>query len=159
MKYHVYVETSVISYLTGRQSRDLIVAAHQEITRQWWQGRSNALELFVSDIVMEEARQGDPDAALTRLEGMSTLPVLLTDDRAVAVSRKLVLAEIVPYAAVADALHIAVAATNGMDYLLTWNCRHLANALMRNRIVMFIESEGYACPVICTPEELQESQA
>jgi len=158
MIYSVYVETSVISYLTGRPSRDLVVAAHQAITRQWWEERSGVFELFVSDITMEEAGQGAPDAASARLAVMGALPVLSTDEAAASVARRLVSAGLVPRTAVADALHIGVATTHGMDYLLTWNCKHLANALMRNRVVAFIESEGYACPVICTPEELQETQ-
>lgn len=158
MKYQVYVETSVISYLTGRPSRDLVVAAHQTITRQWWEERSDVFELFISDITLEEAGQGAPEAASARLAVMGAFPVLSTDEAAASIARRLVSAGLVPQAAVADALHIGTATTHGMDYLLTWNCRHLANALMRNRIVAFIEGEGLACPVICTPEELQETQ-
>lgn len=159
MKARVYIETSVVSYLTGRSSRDLVVAAHQELTRQWWRERAQEFELVVSDLVMEEAQGGDAEAACARMEALARLPVLPTHQEAVALAESLLSAGLNPREAAADALHIALAATHGMDYLLTWNCKHIANALLRNRIVSLVEGAGYSCPVICTPEELLEHQS
>lgn len=157
MKPRVYIETSVVSYLTGRSSRDLVVAAHQEVTREWWRDRANDFSLIVSDLVMEEVERGDMEAVAARRTALEGLPVLSTHDEAVGVAEVLLSSGMIPRKAVADALHIALAATHGMDYLLTWNCKHIANALIRNHIVAVIERLGYSCPVICTPEELLEN--
>lgn len=159
MKARVYIETSVISYLTGRTSRDLVVAAHQEVTRQWWLERIKDFELIVSDLVMEEVNRGDAEAAIARRAALEGIPVLCTQDEAIGLAETLLSSGMIPREAVADALHIALAATHGMDYLLTWNCKHIANAQIRNRIVAVVEGAGYSCPVICTPEELLESQS
>lgn len=156
MKERVYVETSVVSYLTSRPSRDMVIAAHQELTRQWWKDRSGEFELFISELVQEEARRGDPDASAARLEVLGQLPIISISDEAVTLAEHLVSEGPIPKESAADALHIAIAAVNGIDFLLTWNCKHLANASHRNRIEALVEGAGYACPVICTPEELME---
>lgn len=156
MKPRVYIETSVISYLTGRPSRDLVVAAHQELTRQWWEERSGGFELVIAELVLLEARRGDKTASNARLEALTALPLVPTGEAAYSLAEKLLADGLVPNEAAADALHIALAATNDIDYLLTWNCKHLANALLRKRITVLVENEGYTCPVICTPDELQE---
>ena len=157
MKTRVYVETSIVSYLTSRPHRDVIIVAHQELTRQWWQGSAGNFELVVSELVLEESQRGDADAAAARLKALACLPVLVISDVAVALAEQIVTAGLVPREAAADALHIALAAVNGIDYLLTWNCKHLANAAHRSRIEDLVEEAGYACPVICTPEELMET--
>ncbi len=156
MKESVYIETSVVSYLTGRPSRDMVVAAHQELTRQWWDTRASVFELVVSELVCEESSGGDAEASRRRLAAIAGVPVLETNDAAVALAERLVSRNLVPQESAADALHIAVAAVNGIDYLLTWNCRHLANAARRQKIEASVEEAGYACPIICTPEELME---
>ena len=156
MKQRVYVETSVISYLASRPSRDLIVAAHQELTREWWEERSRRFELVISELVAREAGGGDPDASRFRLAAIEGIAILALTDEAVSVAEHLVGSGPIPREAAADALHIALAAVNGIDYLLTWNCRHLANASLRVQIAVLLEGAGYACPVICTPEELME---
>ena len=156
MKQRVYIETSVISYLTGRPSRDMVVAAHQEITRQWWESRASSFELLVSELVEQEAAQGDEEASRKRMSAIGTLSILTLGDSAVALAEQLVKAGPIPPDSAADALHIALAAVNGIEYLLTWNCKHLANAALRHRIETQVEDAGYACPVICTPEELME---
>lgn len=104
-KPKVYLETSFIGYLTGRLSGDLITAAHQKLTRTWWDEHRHKFELFVST-------------------------------------------------AVVDALHVAVAAIWGMNYFLTWNCKHIANAERRDGIASVIRKLGYSPAVLCTPEEL-----
>ncbi len=156
MNPRVYIETSVIIYLTSRPSRDLVVAAHQELTRQWWEERSDKFDLVIAELVLIEAGKGDSDAANARLTVLKSLPLVPATDAAQNLAEKLLADHLVPEQASADALHIALAATNGVDFLLTWNCKHLANALLRKRITAIIDQEGYECPVICTPDELLE---
>jgi predicted nucleic acid-binding protein len=122
----------------------------------WWEERSGAFELVVSELVQQEAGAGDPDASRSRLAVLEGIAILALSDEAVSLAEHLVDVGPIPREAVADALHIAVAAVNGIDYLLTWNCKHLANASLRVQIAALLEDAGYACPVICTPEELME---
>lgn len=152
----MYIETSVVSYLTGRPSRDMVIAAHQELTRQWWEKRASGFDLLVSELVREESSGGDAEAARRRLAAIDKILVLKANDGAVALAERLVSQGLVPPESAADALHIAVAAVNGIDYLLTWNCKHLANAAHRLKLEALVEAAGYVCPVICTPEELME---
>jgi len=151
----VYLETTIVSYLTGRRTRDLVTAAHQEITNEWWEGRER-FELFVSEAVLQEARGGDPTAADARRSALEGIAVLEVTSSATELARQLLDAAAVPPKAVVDAVHIAVAAVHGMDYLLTWNCTHIANAATRGRIERACRAAGFAPPVICTPEELGE---
>lgn len=155
MQPKVYLETSVISYLTAWSSRDLIKAAHQEITREWWQGRTR-FDLYVSQIVLREASGGDREAARLRLESISDLPVLTASPEASVLAQQLVAQGSLPAKAAVDALHIAIAVVNGIDYLLTWNCTHIANAAMRHKIEAICRQSGYEPVVLCTPEELME---
>ena len=157
MKQRVYIETSIVSYLTARPSRDIVVAAHQELTRQWWEGCSSRFELVISELVEQEAGKGDPDAAAARITALRGALVLSISDAAVALGERLVSDGPISRESAADALHISVAAVNGCDYLLTWNCTHIANAAHRSSIEALVEDSGYGCPVICTPEELMES--
>jgi len=150
----VYLETSVISYLVSRPSRDLVVAAHQQITRQWWEECRASFQLYVSQMVIQEAGSGDPAAAQRRLEELAGIPLLGLTDEAQALARELIVNGAVPEQAVEDALHIALATVHGIDYLLTWNCRHIANAQMRGAVTSVCALQGYDPPVICTPEEL-----
>lgn len=156
MKQRVYIETSVISYLTGRPSRDMVIAAHQELTRQWWDTRASSFDLLISELVREEAAQGDVGASRKRMAVIEGVPVLGISNEAVLLAEQLTLSGPIPREYAADALHIAIAAANGVEYLLTWNCKHLANATHRNKIETVVEEAGYSCPVICTPEELME---
>jgi hypothetical protein len=134
MKPKVYIETSVISYLTARISRDLIVAGHQRLTQEWWATRREAFDVSVSQVVFEEASAGDPEAARERLVVLTTLPLLELSEEAVALAKDLIGIGPLPARAEVDALHIAIAVTNQVDYLLTWNCKHLANAALRHQI-------------------------
>jgi len=152
----VYIETTVVSYLTARPSRDLIIAAHQQITRDWWDLRRGDFELCASQLVLQEAGAGDPDAAQERLAVVKTMVMLDTTESAIALAEELVRAGALPPKAADDALHIAVAAVQSVPYLLTWNCRHMANATMRPLIEAVCVQKGYKAPILCTPEELSK---
>ena len=156
MKPKIYLETTIPSYLTAWPSRDLIIAAHQQITQQWWQTRSAEFELFVSQIVLSEASAGDKDSAVRRLAVLESLPVLEQTEAVTAFAQELMERVPFPEKAAIDALHVAMAVVNGMDYMLTWNCTHIANAALRSRIEAICRAHEYDPPVICTPEELLE---
>ena len=158
MKPRVYVETTIPSYLKAWPSRDLVRAAHQQITREWWDRRRGDFDLFVSELVRQECGAGDPDAAGERLAAIKELPVLGQSEQAEILAGTLLTDVPLPKKAALDALHIALAVLNGMDYLLTWNCTHIANATLRGRIEAICRKLGYAPPIICTPEELMEEK-
>jgi predicted nucleic acid-binding protein len=149
----VYVETSVISYLTARRSRDIVIAAHQQLTRRWWRGRS-AYRLFVSQIVRDEAGVGDQAVRLRRLRALREIPALAVTDEATRLADELVRRGALPRKATVDAFHIGIAAAHQIEYLVTWNCKHIANATMRGTIEAICRSAGLTPPIICTPEEL-----
>jgi len=149
----VYVETSVISYLASRPSRDIIVAGHQQLTQEWWDAR-DSWTLFISPLVLKEAGGGDEEAASKRLFFTENLTLLHLSDSVLFLAERLLSSAALPTNAAEDALHVAVASVHGMDYLLTWNCRHIANATNRLAITKACDHAGYKTPVICTPEEL-----
>jgi hypothetical protein len=153
MKPTVYVETTIPSYLTSWPSRDVVRAGEQQVTRDWWARRSG-FELRVSSLVLLECGAGDPSAAALRLAALDGVPVLAQTPEAVALAETLLREAPLPARAAADALHIAVAAVNGVSYLVTWNCTHIANATLRPRIEALCRRSGYEPPVICTPQEL-----
>jgi hypothetical protein len=126
----VYLETTIPSYLTSSPSRDLVKAAHQQITREWWQDRAR-FDLYISQVVLREASGGDAEAARLRLEVLRGIPVLALSPAASRLAQQLVEQGALPGNAAVDSLHIAIAVVNGMDYLLTWNCTHIASAAMR----------------------------
>jgi hypothetical protein len=132
------------------------MAANQEATRKWWDESRAKFELFVSELVIGEISNGDRDAVKRRIAVVENLPELALTDQAEALAAKLLLGAALPQKAKADALHIAVATVHGMDYLLTWNCTHIANAIMRPKIELICRAAGYEPPVICTPPELVE---
>jgi hypothetical protein len=146
----------VISYLSARPSRDIVVAAHQELTREWWEQRRQGYHLVVSEVVIREAADGDPQAAERRSTLLAGIDVLAVGQAALDLAEEFVRRRVVPAAEAEDALHIAVAVTNGVDYLLTWNCAHIANAAMRRAIDEICIEQGYEPTVLCTPEELSE---
>lgn len=151
------IETSVVSYLTARPSRDVVVAAYQEITRQWWQDAADRFDLFASELVVTESGAGDADAARARLEALESVTLLNTTENSEELTRLLLHLGAVPREAAADAAHIAIAITNGVDYLVTWHFRHIANAAMRSRIELVCRQADYEPSVICTPNELMET--
>jgi hypothetical protein len=152
----VYIETTVVSYLTARPSRDLIVAGHQQTTHDWWDTRRGDYELCISQLVLEEAGDGDPHAAQERLDVLAAMTVLEIKEEAIALAEELVQTGPLPAKAGNDALHIAIAAIHRVPYLLTWNCRHLANATLRAQIESVCAGKGFKAPIICTPEEMLE---
>jgi predicted nucleic acid-binding protein len=155
-KPRVYLETAIVSYLTARPSRDLIVAANQQVTREWWQTRRSSFDLFISEAVVKEVGGGDESSARQRLAEIEGIPLLVLTTDVAALAVRLIRELSLPEKAITDAVHIAVAATNGMDYLMTWNCQHLANAVLRSTIETVCREQGYEPPVICTPPELME---
>jgi hypothetical protein len=154
MKPKIYLETTIISYLTALPSRDLVAAANQEVTHEWWIGYRNEFDLYISQLVFEEAGAGDSDAVERRMETLRGIVRLDITDQTTILGKKLVEGIPLPPKARADALHIAAAAINGMDYLLTWNCAHIANAALRPRIEKICREMGCEPPIICTPMEL-----
>jgi len=152
----IYLETSFISYLVARPSRDIIVAAHQQLTFDWWSNQRHHYDLFISQVVFDEARAGDAQEAAKRLAAVEGLPLLELTEEGIRLAEKLIQLHAVPKKAAQDALHIAIACVNGMDYLLTWNCKHIANARMRSKIDEICRGMGYGPPIICTPEELED---
>ena len=157
MKPRVYIETTVISYLTARPARDVVIAGHQQSTRDWWATASERFELVISELVREEAGAGDPDAVRARLTLLASLALLDATAEAQELAERLVSTSAVPEAAMRDAAHIAIAAANGIEYLVTWNFRHIANAVPRPQIESVCRQAGFESPVICTPEELMEN--
>jgi hypothetical protein len=156
MKKRIYVETTVVSYVTAKPSRDIIVAGHQDATREVWSQLSIKYESYISALVFEEAERGDPGQARMRLAAIEPFPMLDVDDEARSLAQKIILRRAVPSEYPEDALHIAVAAVNGMDVVLTWNFAHLNNPFTRKMVRQVVEGEGYECPEICSPEELLE---
>jgi hypothetical protein len=154
MKPKVYIETTIVSYLTARASRDLIVAAHQQLTQEWWENRREYFDLYISQLVIQESGAGEALMAQKRLETLETIPLLDVRQEAIALAHALVETGPLPEKAAVDALHIAVATVHGMEYLLTWNCKHIANAEMQTAVSAVCRAAGYEPPVICTPEEL-----
>ena len=154
MKRKVYLETTVVSYLTARPSRDLVVAAHQQITQDSWTNRRPDFDLYASQLVVQEASAGDAQMAQSRLAALDQIPLLGVSKEAASLARLLVEKGPIPEKAAVDALHIAIATAHGMDYLLTWNCKHIANAEMQGGVAVICRESGYEPPVICTPEEL-----
>lgn len=155
MKSRVYVETTIVSYLTAEPTRDIVQAAHQQVTREWWQRRAN-FELFVSEVVLTEVARGDPEASSRRTAALEGINVLAASADAADLADRFIRAKAVPRKALADAVHIAIAAVHGLDYVLTWNCTHIANAAIRSKIERVCREVGLQPPIICTPEELME---
>ena len=156
MKPKVYVETTVVSYLTAWRSRELVMAANQEATREWWDEHRHGFDLFISEAVIQEASAGDALAAQRRLDVLSGIAELDITEGARDLAGRLVAEIPLSEKAQIDGLHIGVATVHGMDYLLTWNCRHLANATLRRQIESVCGASGYGPPIICTPQELME---
>ena len=152
----VYLETTVIGYLAMRVSGILRVAANQETTSDWWDNHRQRFELLVSRFVVDECSDGDPVAAQERLVYLEGISLLQISDEVNALAESLLAGVPLPDKARIDALHISVAAVNGVQYLLTWNCKHIANPAMRPRIERVCREMGYEPPVICTPQELLE---
>jgi len=155
MKAKIYIETSIVSYYTSRPSRDIITAARQQITREWWEKNLGQFDTYISVLVLEEAEGGDPAAAEKRLAALKGIPILGISDEAEKLASVFVEYGPISETHSEDALHIALAITNGMDFLVTWNFHHINNAILKKEISKISEENGYECPMICSPEEVE----
>ena len=152
MKQKIYIETSVVSYLVARPSRNIVVAAHQASTSDFWD-RIDNYAVYISDIVIQESSKGDETQANRRCQMLEEFQVLEIDDEVTDLARRFLATKIIPAKCPEDALHIAVAAANGMDVIVTWNFKHINNPFIRKRIREIVEESGWGCPEICSPEE------
>jgi predicted nucleic acid-binding protein len=155
----VYVETTVVGNFAGRKHPDPAVAARQDITQRWWGSASGKFRLLISQLVRDECCGGDPAAAAERLQAIDSLELLDITEAVQDLADKLTAAGAVPPSEPRDALHIAIAAAHGVQYLVTWNFKHIANAAMRGRIEAVCRDAGFEPPIICTPEELAGDDA
>jgi hypothetical protein len=154
VKPKVYLETTIPSLLTAWPSRDVLIAGQQQSTRDWWHDRREHYQLFISGLVIAESRRGDLAAAKDRERILADCKVLEYSEAAQDLARKILATHLLPANAAVDAAHIAVAAVHEMDFLLTWNCRHIANAAIVEKVRAVCAENGYPAPVICTPMEL-----
>jgi hypothetical protein len=155
----VYLDTSIPSYLTAPLSRNVITARRQLLTRWWWVRRRTDFDLCISERVLEEARSGRPAAAAMRLNAMHGIRAFGRTPAMQDLARKLIGGGRLPEKASADAEHVAIAAMNSVHFLLTWNCKHLANSNIKRAVARTCEAEGFRCPEICTPEQLMRIYA
>ena len=153
-KKTVYIETSVVSYLTARPTSNLVAAAWQKTTADWWDVHRSRFDLCTSALTIEEAGRGNPQAAERRIQALAGIVTLPITEAAVKLATALLQGRALPTSAQNDALHIGVAAANGVDYILTWNFRHLANAETRHIIRTVCSGQGFTSPEICSPSEL-----
>ena len=150
----VYIESSVISYIASRPSRDIVIAARQAISHDWWENHRQKFDLRVSALVEEEVSRGDTFASQRRVELIENIPSLAISYEATNLAELLVTQHAIPEGSEEDALHISIASSQGVDFFLTWNFKHINNAEMKSKIVKTVESCGFVCPQICSPEEL-----
>jgi predicted nucleic acid-binding protein len=154
MSESVYIETSIAGYLTARSSNNLILMASAAATREWWETRRPQFKLYISQVVLNEVARGDPEMATRRLEILSNFPLLEVSEEVQTLANLFLGQSNLPAKAADDALHIAVATVYGLDYLLTWNCKHIANAQIQKKLSQISDDAGYELPTICTPYEL-----
>lgn len=154
MKKSVYIETSVVSYYTSKASNDIIIAARQKVTHYWWKNRIHDFEVFISELVLRESKEGDPKAAKKRMASLKDFKYLELNDDTYSLAKYLLKSYAIPKKFPEDALHISIAAIHGIDFLLTWNFKHINNAERKTAIEHAINEYGNLCPIICTPEEL-----
>jgi len=154
MSETVFIETSIIGYLTARTSNNLILMANVEATSEWWDTRRTQFDLYISQTVLDEAGRGDAEIASRRLEIFNDFPLLEVDEMVQDLAMGFLTESNLPPKAADDALHIAVATVYGLDYLLTWNCKHIANAQIQKKLAQISLDAGCELPTICTPYEL-----
>ncbi|MGH8000713.1 MAG: type II toxin-antitoxin system VapC family toxin [Brasilonema sp.] len=154
MTESIYIDTSIAGYLTARTNNNLILMANMEITREWWENRRSNFNIYISEVVLDEAAQGDAEIAAKRLEIMNNFPLLELNDTVEYLASQFLSKSNFPAKAANDALHIALATVYGLDYLLTWNCKHIANAQIQKKLSQISVESGYTLPTICTPYEL-----
>ncbi len=150
----VYIETSIVSYLRQKPSGHVVTAARQLLTHRWWHDQRQNYELVVSQYVIDEASVGDATLAAERLESLDGIPLLPNAPEIPRIAEEIMSLGLLPTKAQVDALHIASVAHHRIQYLLTWNCKHIANAKILPRIYEVLTALGIPLPIICTPEEL-----
>ena len=150
----VYLESTIPSYYTSDKSRDLVILAHQQITTEWWDKYLPEYEVYISELVLQEISAGDTDAAKKRNDVVADFPVLAINETVEKLAEIYVKNITILKEAVRDALHLAVASAHGMDYIVTWNCKHIARGEVMRAFESINDSEGILSPTICTPEEL-----
>lgn len=154
MSETVYIETSILGYLTARSTENLIIAANIKLTQDWWSDRRSSFLLYASEVVGDESSKGDAVVAAQRLKLFQSLTLIDLTEEAVELAQEFLKQSNLPKKAANDALHIALATIYGLDYLLTWNCKHMANAQIQKKLSQISSELGYELPVICTPYEL-----
>ncbi|PSB19545.1 PIN domain-containing protein [Phormidesmis priestleyi ULC007] len=154
MSETVYIETSILGYLTARSTRDLILAANTEVTKKWWESRRSEFTLYISQVVLDEVARGDTEIAAQRLNILNEIPLVELNQAVRNLSAQFLTRSNLPPKASDDAAHIAAATVHGLDYLLTWNCKHIANAQIQRKLTEISLDFGYQLPIICTPYEL-----
>jgi hypothetical protein len=154
MNKSVYIESSVISYLTARPSRDLVVSAYQQITREWWQFELTKYQCFVSDFVVDGVSRGDPYAAAERIKVIKEFKKIGLNETVLGLVKEYNISLDIPAKAQLDLFHLAISVGNGMDFVLSWNFKHIANAFIREKLYEINGKLNLRTPIICTPEEL-----
>ncbi|MSQ73514.1 MAG: DNA-binding protein [Betaproteobacteria bacterium] len=154
MPHKVYIETSFISYLTAPPSRDVVALGRQEVTRHWWETQRQKYSLLISPVVLEEARQGHPEYSQARLKILTNIPVTDISPMARLIASAILKEKALPQNAAVDALHIAIAGASRVQFLLTWNFRHIANVRMRSKIEAILKRFDIEPPLLCTPDQL-----
>src|ERR1035438_9097156 len=150
----IYIESTIPSYVVARPARDLLQAARQQMTKDWWELKRQQHELFTGQLVLDEIGFGEPEMAKHRLDLVADFALLQSTEAARQLTRSIMDSRLLPAKAARPAVHIALATFHKMDILLTWNCRHIANAFILGRLRRLNEADGYSTPTICTPEEL-----
>ena len=153
MSHSIFIETTIPSYYVSRPSHNLLQFARQELTREWWDNRRNDFELFTSQLVLDEVTEGETAKASERLQMLAKLPLLDINEEVQALATKLVASGVLPPIAGRDAFHLAAAGVHGMSFLLTWNCKHIANPFIADKLQTCFSSAGVHLPIICTPEQ------
>lgn len=154
MSETIYIETSILGYLTARSTKNSILAANIEVTQDWWETRRGAFTLYISQLVLDEVARGDTEIAVQRLEIVRDFPLVELDRSVRDLAAEFLKQSNLPPKAADDAIHIAAATVSGLDYLLTWNCKHIANAQIQRKLTQIVLDFGYQLPIICTPYEL-----
>lgn len=153
----VYIESTIPSYIVARPARDLLQAARQQITQDWWESKRSRHELFTSQLVLDEIGFGELAMARRRLDLVAGIALLKATDEARELTLNIMASGLLPTKAGGDAAHISLATVHEMDILLTWNCRHIANAAIQTKLRQLVEASGFVLPVLCTPEEIFEN--
>ena len=157
MKPKLYVETSIVSYITSRPSRDVVINANQQLAQEWWESRHN-FDLFVSELVIDEVSKGEMLMANKRLDLISGILLIDFNDEAKDLAKEILRQNVLPLKATLDVFHIAVTVVHEIDFLLTLNCKHIANAFIFRRIEKICSKFGYETPIVCTPQEILEKE-